>query len=412
MGGCIKVMKQRADGKSSKSAGANERKRQYAEGQDGGEESQVQAINNAEGAGPGAKKSWENEDRAAQRAAYRKLLFQKKQGEFLFRSPGELNGKDFAINYSNDCQLYVHDHIAQVFVDKCERSSIVIGPTKSSIFIRDCSNSKFTIFCQQLRMRDCHNLEVMLYSQTEVSSVLLDHSSICMLLSQPVVESSTNIKFIPMVYEYPELFSQMLPSRVSPWCNNWTDVFDFTPHQKAETGELNYYISPDLQPDFIRPLSQAKSLMDKVAQIRGEELKSLEEISPEDNEQATIEVAQEVQEALAQPPLFDLGDYFNNFSAKMLKTVPPTRQFQGKQIFKHSFFILCFVEDFDAIFDSVLLSQQGETDLSGTLFYKLMTICGSFLSLNEGKAKQVCWIEKTRSASVQNDEKQQLLDTI
>jgi len=65
----------------------------------------------------------------------------------------------------------------------------MIGPTKSSIFIRDCRNCKVAIFCQQLRMRDCHNLEVMLYSQTE-----------------PVVESSTNIKFIPMVYEYPELF--------------------------------------------------------------------------------------------------------------------------------------------------------------------------------------------------------------
>jgi len=87
-------------------------------------------------------------------------------------------------------------------------------------------------------MRDCHNIEVMLYTQTA-----------------PVVESCSNIKFIPMVYGYTELFSQMRPAMVSPWCNNWTDVFDFTPHKKSATGEPNYFLVGDLVPDFIRPLS-------------------------------------------------------------------------------------------------------------------------------------------------------------
>jgi len=76
----------------------------------------------------------------------------------------------------------------------------------------------------------------------------------------------------------------MLHSMVSPWCNNWTDVFDFTPHKTAATGEPNYFVVGDLQPNFIRGLQQAKSLMDKAAQTRGEELKSLEEIQPEDVE--------------------------------------------------------------------------------------------------------------------------------
>jgi len=43
------------------------------------------------------------------------------------------------------------------------------------------------------------------------------------------------------------------------------------------------------------------------------------------------------------------------------------------------------------------------------MFYKLMTTCGTFLSFNEGKNKQVCWIEQTRSVSLQPEEKQQLL---
>ena len=109
------------------------------------------------------------QDKAAARAALRKLLFLKREGEFLYRSPGELNGKDFKIEYAKESQLYVHEHVAQCFVDRCQNSTIMVGPSKSSIFVRDCTDCKVVIFCQQLRMRDCHNLEVMLYSQTEVS---------------------------------------------------------------------------------------------------------------------------------------------------------------------------------------------------------------------------------------------------
>ena len=70
---------------------------------------------------------------------------------------------------------------------------------------------------------------------------------------------------------------------------------------------------------------------------------------------------------------------------------------------------MCFVEDFDAVFDSEISCRAGETDLSRTLFFKLLTVCGTFLSFNEGKNKQVCWIEETRSVSLTVEEKQQLL---
>ena len=94
----------------------------------------------------------------------------------------------------------------------------------------------------------------------------------------------------------------------------------------------------------------------------------------------------------------------------MLKTVPPTRLYPGKQIFKHSYFVLCFVKDFDAIFDSLAPLDCGETDLSQTLLYELLAICGTFLAFNEGKAKAVCWIEETRSVEISPDEKTQLLE--
>ena len=77
-----------------------------------------------------------------------------------------------------------------------------------------------------------------------------------------------------MVYAYPELFAQMLPSTISPWCNNWTDIFDFTPHKTAESGAPNFSISGELKPNFILPLTKASRLMDKAREIN-EEIKSL-----------------------------------------------------------------------------------------------------------------------------------------
>lgn len=81
----------------------------------------------------------------------------------------------------------------------------------------------------------------MLYSQTE-----------------PVVESCTNIKFLSMTYGYRELFSQMRPSMVSPWTNNWFDIYDFTPHKRADDGSPNFYCVPQIDRQFMRPLEEAK----------------------------------------------------------------------------------------------------------------------------------------------------------
>ena len=99
--------------------------------------------------------------------------------------------------------------------------------------------------------------------------------------TEPVVESSTNIKFLPMTYGYDKLFSHMCLSKISPWTNNWTDVFDFTPGKKSATGEPNFYIAGDpLVYDFVRPLEHAKEIIEKAS---SDELvvKSLAEVDDE-----------------------------------------------------------------------------------------------------------------------------------
>ena len=92
--------------------------------------------------------------------------FMNEQDKFLFKAPGSLNGQQFRIQGCKDCNLYVHDNHDQCFVDQCTNCVIVLGPCSSSTFIRDCRDCKVVVTAQQLRMRDCHNVEVMLFSQT------------------------------------------------------------------------------------------------------------------------------------------------------------------------------------------------------------------------------------------------------
>ena len=121
-------------------------------------------------------------------------------------------------------------------------------------------------------MRDCHNVEVMLYSQTEVSIIKIPNDN---LFLQPVVESSTNIKFLPQTYAYDELFAGFMGARISPWTNLWTDVFDFTPHKKSADGEPNFYTVSNLEKDFVRPLEKTKQIIDIAKERKGEEVKGL-----------------------------------------------------------------------------------------------------------------------------------------
>lgn len=44
-----------------------------------------------------------------------KLTMKQKKGEVLWRKPGELDGKAFAINDLDDCTVYVLDHTSQVY---------------------------------------------------------------------------------------------------------------------------------------------------------------------------------------------------------------------------------------------------------------------------------------------------------
>ena len=68
--------------------------------------------------------------------------------KLLTREPGQINGNDFNIRYLDNCKVYIHDHLAEVKVDFVNDSELVLGPCKSSVFIRNSIDSKFVVCCK------------------------------------------------------------------------------------------------------------------------------------------------------------------------------------------------------------------------------------------------------------------------
>ncbi|TKC37367.1 hypothetical protein EI555_019066, partial [Monodon monoceros] len=151
-------------------------------------------------------------------------MFSGLKDETVGRLPGKVAGQQFLIQDCENCNIYIFDHSATVTIDDCTNCVIFLGPVKGSVFFRNCRDCKCALACQQFRVRDCRKLEVFLCCAT-----------------QPIIESSTNIKFGCFQWYYPELAFQFKDAGLSIFNNTWSNIHDFTP----VSGELNWSLLPE-----------------------------------------------------------------------------------------------------------------------------------------------------------------------
>ncbi|CAM4935329.1 unnamed protein product [Rotaria socialis] len=151
----------------------------------------------------------EKEDRKAIRKE--DFILDKIKDETIYRLPGSINGQQFIVQNCDNCTVYVFDHAGQIQIDDCTNCRIFIGPVRGSIFIRDSTNCILATVCQQFRTRDCRDLYVYLTCA-----------------SQPIIESSHNIKFGCLTFNYDKLSEQYKSADISPWNNTWGNIHDFT----------------------------------------------------------------------------------------------------------------------------------------------------------------------------------------
>jgi len=161
------------------------------------------------------------------------------------KKPGSVQGQPFVIDNCNDCTLLVLDHCAQAQIDNVSDSKIFIGASADSVFVRNCSNCIFTVACGQLRTRDCQNCTFNLYCKTE-----------------PVIETSSNLKFGPFNGAYPGHRGDLLDAGleeedVDGNDDKWRNVFDF--NDPSKTGEKNWrLLRPDERQALWCPLGKAE----------------------------------------------------------------------------------------------------------------------------------------------------------
>ena len=142
----------------------------------------------------------------------------------LIKSPNSLpSGYPIFIVESKNSTFFILDASVQATLESLDNCKVIIGPTESSLFIRDCNNCLVIAYCQQFRARDCTNLKVCLYCSTE-----------------PIIETCRDIKFSPNTFTYDALDSQLRITGLHDKLNKWSSIYDFN-----DSHPKNYSISND-----------------------------------------------------------------------------------------------------------------------------------------------------------------------
>jgi protein XRP2 len=89
-------------------------------------------------------------------------MFKNLSDQTLIKVPGQINGIDFCIMNLQNCEVYLMDRIAQIFVDDCTNCKIFTGPIEGSIFVRGCENVQFTAAAQQVRISNSNKYSLKL----------------------------------------------------------------------------------------------------------------------------------------------------------------------------------------------------------------------------------------------------------
>ncbi len=135
---------------------------------------------------------------------------------------------DFTIEDLTDCDVYIMDYSAQVQMDYCSKTRVVMGPVNGSFFMRNCKGCRVAVCCQQFRARDCIDCHIFLYATTA-----------------PVIEASNGMRFSPWNVQYPGLTQQFAIvkwDKPSVPANKWNEIFDF--HKDDYSQLPASYLSP------------------------------------------------------------------------------------------------------------------------------------------------------------------------
>jgi len=187
------------------------------------------------------------------RSEYRKYemetqySFRNKQNETLTKHPKSINGQPFEITSCQKCTIHILDHCDQVQIDHTSKTKVFIGASSESIFVRNCQHCTFTIACKQLRTRDCKDCTFYLYCKTE-----------------PIIETSVNIKFAPFNGAYPSHEKDMSSANLNPKLNLWFKIYDFNDESNTTCDKNWRYLTREEEDTLWCPLGPAENCCPRI----------------------------------------------------------------------------------------------------------------------------------------------------
>merc|ERR1712139_80400 len=134
-----------------------------------------------------------------------------REQEVIVRKPDSLRGEGITLERLEDCEIYICDRTAQVFLDFCKRCLVLIGPCESSVFVRDCEDCTIWLASQQLRTNNCNRCTFFMHARTE-----------------PIIETSDDLAFAPWAASYPKCSAHFQQAGFDPQKNLWNSIFDFS----------------------------------------------------------------------------------------------------------------------------------------------------------------------------------------
>lgn len=138
-------------------------------------------------------------------------------GETIVRDSSTLNGQQFVVKSVRDANIQLLGRMSCVSVDLCSDTFLIVGPTSGSVFLRNCAECIVLVVSQQLRLRDCRDMTLLVLCAT-----------------QPIIEASESIRFGCLQLTFDRMQALMSDAGLSPFNNSWHDIYDFTPSSLDE----------------------------------------------------------------------------------------------------------------------------------------------------------------------------------
>jgi protein XRP2 len=168
-------------------------------------------------------------ERAEDKLDPRDFIVSRRRDAVVVREPGQVRGQQFVVEECTGCAVVLLDHSAQVTVDLCSDCTFFVGPCEGSVFFRDCQRCRVVVAAQQLRLRDCKQLDMLVFVGA----------------GQPSIESSSEIRLGCFQFAYFSLAAQFRAAGLSVWNSSWSDVHDFS----ARAGERHWdFLSEETDP--------------------------------------------------------------------------------------------------------------------------------------------------------------------